>query len=83
MILEVCWDGLWTLSFGLSQFHRHGSRLVCEVALSISVVKHQHNSIWKSDLSSLSYGYHRCLFVDFLIEYIGPLGFVHNRVLGS
>jgi hypothetical protein len=21
MILEVCWDSLWTLSFGLSQFH--------------------------------------------------------------
>ena len=33
MILEVCWDGLWTLSFGVSQFHGHGSRLVCEVAL--------------------------------------------------
>jgi hypothetical protein len=33
MILEVCWDGLWTLSFGLPQFHGHGSRLVCEVAL--------------------------------------------------
>ena len=25
MILEVCWDGLWTLSFGLSKFHGHGS----------------------------------------------------------
>ena len=23
--LEVCWDDLWTLSFGLSQFHGHGS----------------------------------------------------------
>ena len=34
MILEVSWDGLWTLSFGLSQFHGHGSWLVCEVALS-------------------------------------------------
>jgi hypothetical protein len=33
MILEVSWDGLWTLSFGLSQFHGHGSWLVCEVAL--------------------------------------------------
>ena len=33
MILEVCWDSLWTLSFGLSQFHGHGSWLVCEVAL--------------------------------------------------
>jgi hypothetical protein len=35
MISEVCWDGLWTLSFGLSQFHGHGSWLVCEVALII------------------------------------------------
>ena len=30
MILEVCtWDGLWTLSLGLSQIHGHGSWLVC------------------------------------------------------
>ena len=36
MILEVWWDGLWTLSFGLSQFHGHGSWLVCEVALNIA-----------------------------------------------
>ena len=36
MNLEVCWDGLWTLSFGLSQFHGHGSWLVCEVALTDS-----------------------------------------------
>ena len=34
MILGVCWDGLWTLSFGLSQLHGHGSWLVCEVALT-------------------------------------------------
>jgi hypothetical protein len=33
MMLEVCWDGLWTLSFGISQFHGHGSWLMCEVAL--------------------------------------------------
>jgi hypothetical protein len=26
-------DGLWTLYFELSQFHGHGSWLVCEVAL--------------------------------------------------
>ena len=37
MIWEVCcWDGLWTLCFGLSQFHGHGSWLVCEVALIYS-----------------------------------------------
>ena len=34
MILEVCWEGLWTFSFGLSQFHSHVYWLVCEVALS-------------------------------------------------
>ena len=34
MIFEVCWDGLRTLSFGLSQSHGHSSWLVCEVALS-------------------------------------------------
>jgi hypothetical protein len=33
MVLEVSWDGLWTLSLGLSQSHGHGSWLVCEVAL--------------------------------------------------
>ena len=33
MSLEVCWDGFWTLSFGLSQSHGHGPWLVCEVAL--------------------------------------------------
>jgi hypothetical protein len=41
MILEVSWDNLWTLSFGFSQFHGHGSWLVCEVALS----KSQHGGI--------------------------------------
>ena len=30
MNLEVCWDGLWTLWFGLSQFHGHSSWLMCE-----------------------------------------------------
>ena len=33
VILEVCWEGLWTLCFGLSQFHGHGSWLACEVTL--------------------------------------------------
>jgi hypothetical protein len=33
MILEVHWNGLCTLSFGLAQFHYHGSWLVCEVTL--------------------------------------------------
>jgi len=34
MILEVSWDGLWTLSFGFSQFHGYRSWLMCEVALT-------------------------------------------------
>jgi hypothetical protein len=33
MVLKVFWDGLLRLSFELSQFHGHGSWLVCEVAL--------------------------------------------------
>ena len=44
MILEVCWDELWTLSFGLSQFHGHGSWLVCEVALSLEVCDDEENN---------------------------------------
>jgi hypothetical protein len=35
MILKVCWDGLQTLSYGLSQFHGHGSWLVCEVVMCL------------------------------------------------
>ena len=35
MILEVYWNGLLDTSFGLSQFHGHGSWLVCELALSV------------------------------------------------
>ena len=30
MLLGVCWNGLWTLSFELSQFHGHGSWLVLQ-----------------------------------------------------
>jgi hypothetical protein len=37
MILEVSCNGLWTLSFGLSQFHGHGSWLACEVTLNMSI----------------------------------------------
>ena len=36
MMLEVCWDGLWTLFYELSQFHGLGSWLVCEVTLRFS-----------------------------------------------
>ena len=37
-ILGVCWDGLWTLSLGLSQFHGHGTWLMCEVALRFVLI---------------------------------------------
>ena len=36
MILEVSWEGIWALSFGFSQFHGHGSWLLCEVALRVT-----------------------------------------------
>ena len=42
MILEVCWDGLYTLSIGLSQFHGYGSWHVCEVARR-SLFNHDNN----------------------------------------
>ena len=38
MTLEVCWDGLWTLSFGLSKYYGHGSWLLCEATLSARTV---------------------------------------------
>ena len=37
MMLEVGWDGLRTLSLWLSQYHGHGSWLVCEVTLSVEI----------------------------------------------
>jgi hypothetical protein len=45
MMLEVAWDGLWTLSFGLSQLYGHDSWLVCEVALRLQCVgrSFEHN----------------------------------------
>ena len=38
--LEVSWDNIWTLCFGLLQFHNHGSWLMCEVAISYGYLKH-------------------------------------------
>jgi hypothetical protein len=37
MTLEVSWDDVSTLSFGLSQCHGYNFRLVCEVALRETV----------------------------------------------
>ena len=57
MILEVSWDGLWTLSFGLSQFHGHGSWLMCEVALNPSFLKSNclHFDIFRFSFINLRY----------------------------
>ena len=38
-----CWDGLWTLSFGLSQFYGHNSWLMCEVALNVKLTFFCHS----------------------------------------
>ena len=46
LILEVCWDNLRTLSFGLSQLYGHGSWLVCEVALSYDRREPTVSYIW-------------------------------------
>ena len=48
-----CWDNLWTLSFGLSQFHGHSSWFICEVALSVDL-----DLIWIAlDKVETSHGY--------------------------
>ena len=41
MIVEMSSDGLWTIAFELSQFHGHGSWLVCEVALTTEADLHK------------------------------------------
>ena len=38
MILEVCWDGLWTLPFGLSQFHGLGLCVKWPLALRARII---------------------------------------------
>ena len=58
---RVCWDGLWTLSFGLTQFHGHGSWLVWKVALNVVEAKGQSEqtlSFWKLD--KLTVGVTKC-----------------------
>ena len=52
MIVEVCWGGIWALSFGLSQFHGHGSWLVCEAALKLWK-RTQVSLIWSKLLGAL------------------------------
>ena len=66
MILEVCWDDFWTLSFGLSQFHGHAYWLVCEVALSVmyTICKGPKlNAYGSKSVASTNCQYY-CVFVD-------------------
>ena len=64
MMLEVSWDGLWTLSFGLSQFHGHGSWLVCEVALIVGDAPVQQVCWQKDAIERLSLSHEMKLFLN-------------------
>ena len=44
-MLQVSWDGLWTISFGPSQFYGHTCWLVCEVARVLMTVTLQALSL--------------------------------------
>ena len=60
MMLEVSWDGLWTLLLGSQQFHGHGSWLECEVALNNNMKLDQavaYVRLWILPGSSRFYGY--------------------------
>ena len=54
MTLEVCWDALWTLFFGLSEFHGHGSWLVCEEVVTKGHFKHEIEDMLHSKISHWS-----------------------------
>jgi hypothetical protein len=58
MSLEVCWDGLWTLSFGLSQFHGHGTWLVCEVVLTHEIEGPWHRCMRRPWLAPHALSHH-------------------------
>ena len=45
--LELFWDGLWTFSFGLSQFLGRGSWRVCEVVLRVGLPMDHEVGPWK------------------------------------
>ena len=45
--------------------------------MSNYAVKYEQKSDWKSDLSLFSYGSWKCMYEDFLIEYIGPSNCAH------
>ena len=49
VILEVCWDGLWTLSFG--SHNGHSTWLVCEVALTYMLWEESSHPLHGSNMS--------------------------------
>ena len=71
---------MWVL-FGsfpvFPNFNRLGLHNKIHVALPMEILQDPH---WKSDLPLFSYGYHRCIFVDFLIGYMDPLDYVQYWV---
>ena len=56
------------LHFLLSRFT--SSMLCC---ISKSLVKHLQKPDWRLDLPLFSYSYQKCMFVESLTEYIGPV----------
>ena len=79
MDLEVDWDGLWTLSFGLSQSHGHGSWPMSEVAL-ISHLSWFDQSDWKThDIHSLHVGTPCKIILPWatLVPYTSPWCLLH------
>ena len=42
--------------------------------ISNSAMEHHQKSDWKLDFPLFSYGYQKCMFADFVFEYIGPGG---------
>ena len=87
MILEVSWDGLWTLCFGLSQFHGHGSWLVCEVALSVVGTCGLRGCIWpelqKADFLSWSQANSNGMPQASILRSLQLFGSRHCRVDGQ
>ena len=53
--LEVSWGNLWTVPIELSQFHGHGSWLMCEVALSVQCMAYIHNFYKSHQLLNIMY----------------------------
>ena len=48
-----------------------------------NTLTHQQKWGWKLDLPSSSHGYRKCIFVDFLIEYMGFPSSAHYWVWSS